>query len=172
MGEISVAALRRNQPPTAGAIAQTPLGSNTGESKRRPSTRRAAALPDLRLRGLPLPGQPDILLVQQHHADLAAGLRLVVGDDVGEAVAGVVALDAVAAGGEDVRPVDGEVAGPHAPFAVDDVGRCEVRRNRREEGCEERGSGDLPDAHPHGEVLHECGSADYTRRPRLCAILV
>jgi hypothetical protein len=47
-----------------------------------------------------------------------------------------------------------------------------VRRNRREEGCEERGSGDLSNAHMHGEALHECGSADYTRTStKLSAIL-
>ena len=57
----------------------------------------------------------------------AAGSRLVGGHDIDEPMARVVALDAVAARREDARPVDGEMAGPQAPLAVDSVGACRRR---------------------------------------------
>src|SRR2546423_3938562 len=88
------------------------------------SARRLASPPDLRSRRLPPAGQLHGLLVQEHHVDLAAGSRLVGGHDIDEAMARVVALDSIATRREDVRALDGEMAGPQAPLTVDSIGAC------------------------------------------------
>ena len=52
-------------------------------------------------------------------------------------MARIVALDPVAAGGEDARSLDGEVARPQAPLAVDGIGLrragAEMQRQRRDQ---------------------------------------
>src|SRR2546421_4029129 len=118
------------------------------------SARRLASPPDLRSRRLPLASQLHGLLVQEHHVDLAAGSRLVGGHDIDEPMARVVALDAVAARCEDVRTLDGEMAGPQAPLAVDSIGACRRRCEEKRAGCNHRRSSAASCVLPHCGFLH------------------
>src|SRR5581483_9452859 len=107
--------------PVTGRGVSEPLSAAAVMSVRRLSTGRAAAAPDLGRCRLAGARQLHHFLVEQHHVDAAAGAGLVGRDDVVEPVPGIVALDAVAAWGRDVGPVDGEMAGAETPLAVDGV---------------------------------------------------